>query len=231
MRVRLGATAAGVLLIAAAVLAFSLASHPAVAGSNSVEPLYDTVFLDEGVRYCQQLPSLPAETDRVELRVTRTTGPAHALDVGIVDRKGTLARGRASRVAAGSLTIQLDRPTPAQGVRHAGACFTNPDGGEIVLAGETKRCTPRDTGIGPSAPCVHPIQKPRGEKYRWLVGIRFLRSGSTSWLSDANVILDRFGLGQAGWFGKWAVWLAAALAALAAGLALWWVGREPRSGS
>lgn len=228
MRLRLGAAAAGVILIAAAVLAFSLASHPVVAGSNGIQPLNDVVFLQGGVRYCQQLPRLPAETSRLQLLVSRTSGPARDLNVAIVDSRGPLARGRASRVA-GNLTIRLDRPTPTRGVRHAGACFTNPGGGEIVLAGETKRCTPRDTGIGPSAPCVHPIQKPPGEKYRWLVGIRFLRSGSTSWLSQAHLILDRFGLGQAGWFWTWAAWLAAVLAALSAALALWWLDREPRS--
>jgi hypothetical protein len=230
MRLRLGAAAAGVVLIAAGVLAFSLAKHPAVAGSNEVQPLYDTVFLEKGrARYCQQLPSLPAETSRLQVRVSQTSGPVHGLDVAIMDARGRLARGRASQVGAGDLTISLDRPTPARGIRHAGVCFANPGRGEIVLAGETKRCTPRDTGIGPAAPCVHPVQKPPGEKYRWLVGVRFLRSGSTSWLSEANLMLDRFGLGQAGWFGEWAAWLAAAFAALAVALALWWVAREPRS--
>ena len=229
MRLRLGATAAGVVLIVAAVLAFSLASHSAVAGTNDVQPLYDTVFLQKGVRYCQQVPSLPAETDAVQIRVSRASAQAGALEVLLVDSSGQLARGRTDRAATGEQTIQLDRSTPQHGVRHAGACFTNPGDGEIVLAGETKRCTPRDTGIGTAAPCVHPLQKPAGEKYRWLVGMRFLHSGSTSWLSEANVILDRFGLGQAGWFGKWAAWLAVVLAAASAALALWWLGRGQRS--
>ena len=113
-------------------------------------------------------------------------------------------------------------------MRHAGVCFLNVGSSEIILNGETKRCTSRDTGIGLSAPCVHPADKPPGQKYRWLVGVRFLRSGSTDWLSQAHVILDRFGFGQAGWFGEWAAWLAAVLAVLSAALALWWLGREPR---
>ncbi len=111
---------------------------------------------------------------------------------------------------------------------HAGVCFLNVGSSEVILNGETKRCTTRDTGIGLSAPCVHPADKPPGQKYRWLVGVRFLRSGSTDWLSQAHVILDRFGFGQAGWFGKWAAWLAAVLAVLSAALALWWLGRGPR---
>src|SRR3954447_229296 len=229
MRLRLGATVAGVLLIAATVLGFSLASHPSAAGTNNVEPLYDTVFLSKGVHYCQQLPTVPGNTSRVQLRVTRRSGPATSLEVALIDSSGVLSRGRASQVRTGNLTIDLDRPVPPRGIRHAGACFTNPGGGEIVLAGETKRCTPRDSGVGPAAPCLHPVQKPAGEKYRWLVGIRFLRSGSTSWLSERSVILDRFGLGQAGWFGTWAAWLAAVLAALATVLAFWWLAREPVS--
>lgn len=226
MRLRLGAAAVGVVLIAAAVLAFSLSSHPVVAATNKVEPLYDTVFLDRGVRYCQQLPQLPARTSRLELRVSGTSGPTQDLGVVIVGPRGRLASGSAPRVVPGTVTIRLDRPTPGHGIRHAGACFDNLGGGEIVLAGETKRCTPRDTGVGTSAPCVQPVHKPPGELYRWMVGIRFLRSGSTSWLSQANVILDRFGLGQAGWFGAWAAWLAAVLAMLAVGIALWWLARE-----
>jgi hypothetical protein len=227
MRLRLGAAAAGVGLIAAAVLAYSLASRPPVAGTNRVAPLYDTVFLSGGLRYCQQVPSLPARTDRVQLRVSRTSGPAHSLELLIVDDRGRLARGQAARVWPGYLTVELDRPTPDRGIRHAGACFTNTGRGQIVLSGETKRCTPRDSGIGVAAPCLHPEHKPPGERYRWLVGLRFLHPGSTSWLSERDVILDRFGLSQAGWFGKWAAWLAGALALLAAGLALWWLWRDP----
>jgi hypothetical protein len=226
MRLRLGATAAGVALIAAAVLGFGLASHPDVAGSNGVQPLFNIVFLQGGVRYCQQLPALPAKTDELQLGVSRTSGATRGLDVVLVDRRGRLARGSQDRVAPGSVTVRLDRPTPPHAIRHAGVCFTNPAGGEIVLAGETKRCTPRDTGVGIAAPCIHPQDKPAGEKYRWLVGIRFLRSGSTSWLSEANVILDRFGIGQAGSFGIWAAWVAVVLAAVAAALALWWLARN-----
>ena len=231
MRLRLGATAAGVVLIAAAVMGFGLAAHPVVAGTNGIDPLYDTVFLQGGVPYCQQVPDLPSVASRVQVRVSRTSGTTRSLRIVLVDRRGQVARGEAPVAGSGDLTVELDRATPEHGIRHAGACFTNLGRGEIVLAGETKRCTPRDTGAGTAAPCLHPASKPPGEKYRWLVGTRFLRSGSTSWLSDANVILDRFGLGQGGWFGMWAAWLAAGLAVIAAALALWWIGIEPRSDS
>src|SRR5262245_31568902 len=110
MRLRLGATAAGVLLIVAAVLGFSLASHPAVAGSNHVQPLYDTVFLHGGVRYCQQVPSLPARTDAVELGVSGTGNGSSALEVVLVGPRGRLARAQADHVDTGRLTLHLDRP-------------------------------------------------------------------------------------------------------------------------
>ena len=229
MRLRVAAAAAGVLLIVAAISGFALAKRPAVGGTNEVDPLYPTVFLDAGVRYCQQVPSLPAGTSRVELRVSSTKRHSADLEVLLVDSRGRLGRGSATHVSPGRLTIGLDRATPSHGIRHAGACFTNTGSGQVVLAGETKRCTPRDTGIGTAAPCLHPQAKPPGQKFRWLVGIRFLKAGSTDWLSQASVILDRFGLSQAGWFGTWAAWVAGLLAVLSAGLALWWVGRESRS--
>jgi hypothetical protein len=229
MRFRLGAAAAGVLLIAAAVLGFSLASHPAAAGNNRIEPLYETVFLPGGVRHCQQVPDLPAATSRVELRVSRVSGQTPRLGLVLVDPRGQLARGEASPVSAGDLTIRLDRSTPSHGIRHAGACFDNLGDGQVVLDGETKRCTPRDSGIGVTAPCLHPAHKPPGERYRWMVGMRFLRAGSTTWAAERDLILDRFGLAQAGWFGEWAAWLAGACALLAAGLGLWWLAREPGS--
>jgi hypothetical protein len=229
MRARLGATAAGVVLIAAAVLGFSLAKHPAVAGTNDVDPLYDTVFLHGGVRYCQQVPSLPAEVSAVQIHVSRASGSNPVLEVLVVGPGGRLGDGRAAHVSGGDLEIRLRPVTPEHGVRHAGICFTDASDGKIVLSGETKRCTARDTGAGVAAPCVHPANKPPGEKYRWLVGIRFLKRGSTDWLSQRNQIIDRFGLGQAGWFGKWAAWLAVVLAILSAALALWWLVRDPRS--
>jgi hypothetical protein len=230
MRLRIGAAAAGVVLLAAGVLTFSLAAHPVVAGSNGIQPFGGVVFLKGGVRYCQQLPHLPSRTEGLKLMVTGATGGAETLDVLVVDRGGRIASGSIPRVRPGYATVWLNHRTPSGGVRHAGVCFTNPDGGEIALAGETKRCTPRDLNIGPSAPCLTtPGLHPPDQKFRWLVGIRYLRAGSTNWLSQAGVILDRFGLAQAGWFGTWALWLAGVLAALAVALALWWLIREPRT--
>ena len=139
MRLRLGAAAAGVALITAAVLGFALAAHPVVAGTNGIDPLYDTVFLRGGVPYCQQVPDLPSETSRVQVRVSRMSGATRSLRVVIVDRRGRIARGEAPVAGGGELTVELDRATPEHRIRHAGACFTNLDGGEIVLAGETKR--------------------------------------------------------------------------------------------
>src|SRR6476469_393328 len=95
MRLRLGATAAGVALIAAAVLGYAFAAHPMVAGTNGIDPLYDTVFLQGGVPYCQQEPALPSETSRVQVRVSRTSGTTQSLRVVIVDRRGGIARGEA----------------------------------------------------------------------------------------------------------------------------------------
>jgi hypothetical protein len=227
MRLKLGAAAAGVLLILAAVIPFSLAAHPVVAGSNGIQPYSGTVFLKGGVRYCQQAPHLPADVSRLKMLVTKASGGAKALEVLVVDRRGRIASGTVSQVRAGYIAVRLNKPTPKSGIPHAGICFTNPGTGEIVLAGETKRCTPRDLNIGPAAPCA--TTPGLDGEYRWLVGVRYLRSGSASWLSQAGVILDRFGFAQAGWFGTWALWLAGAVAALAVALAFWWLIREPRA--
>jgi hypothetical protein len=229
MTPRRGAVAAGVVLIAVAVATFSLARHPVIAGNNGIQPLFDTLFLDHGIKYCQQVPSLPADVSKVELAVTRSSGPASVLRFVLVGPDGRIARGRLPQLTPGGHIVRLDRPTPPHPVRHAGACFESTGDGQIVIAGETKRCSPRDTHRGVTAPCIHPEEKPRGEKYRWLAGLRFLRDGSTSWLSEADVILARFRLSQAGWFGTWAAWLAAALAVAATALALWWLARRPEA--
>ena len=230
MRIRVAAAAAGVLLITAGAFAFSVAAHPVVAGNNGIQPFGGVVFLQGGDRYCQQLPHLPADVSRLKFQVLKVRGGAHALDVLVADPGGKIARGGVAHVRPGFVTVRLDRPTPNHGIRHAGVCFANPDGGEIVFAGETKRCTPRDLGVGPAAPCLTtPGLHPTDQKFRWLVAVRYLRSGSTSWLSEAGVILDRFGLAQAGWFGTWVAWIAGLLALLAAAVGLWWVVRPDES--
>lgn len=229
MRVRIAAAAAGVLLIAASVLAFSLTSHPAVAGTNDVNPTYQTLHLHIGT-YCQPLPRLPAQTSRLQVRILKRDSPRRGFEILILDARGReLTDGRAYRVAPGTLTIGLHPLPPRRGAEHAWACFIMRKHGEIVFLGEVKRCVLRHTGFSLPAPCFRRTDKPADKRFRWMVGIRFLRSGSTSWLSQANLILDRFGLGQAGVFGVWAAWLAAVLAVLGVGLALWWLIREPWS--
>ena len=44
MRSRLAAAAMGAILIAAAISAFSLSSHPVIAGTNTVEPFLPTAW-------------------------------------------------------------------------------------------------------------------------------------------------------------------------------------------
>ena len=230
MRIRVAAAAAGVLLILAGIFAFSVTAHPVVAGSNGIQPFGGVVFLQAGDRYCQQLPHLPADVSRLKMQVLKTRGGASSLDVLLVDPEGRVAKGGVAHLRPGFVTVRLDQPTPEHGIRHAGVCFANPGRGEIVFAGETKRCTPRDRGIGPAAPCLTtPGLHPMDQKFRWLVAVRYLRSGSTSWLGESGVILDRFGLAQAGWSGTWVAWFAGLLALLAAGLGLWWVTKGDES--
>lgn len=206
MRVRLAAAAAGVMLTAAGVLAFSLSPHPLVAGHSAVEPLRPSAYLPAGARQCQALSRLPADADRMRLRVTYVTGGARQLRVEIQDRGGAITAGELDPVAPGDTIVNLHPRTRA--AHPATICFSNPGPGQVNLGGDAKRLP----------------EGPRGKSQKPLVASAiFVRPGESSWFAETGTIADRYANSQTGITGAWSLWLAVALAVLAGLTGLWWV--------
>lgn len=211
MRRRLAAAAAGLSLIATAVIAFWLHHHTVTAGANTVEPIYPSVYLGGGGEHCQLISRVPSGADRVRLVITNVTGGARRLNVEIRAGGGVASRGEVEPASTGTQLVRLSPHT--QKAHPAGLCLGNPGPGRIVIGGGPKRL--------PSSP-----KGPTGEK-RSIASAIFLRPGSASWASQTGYIADRYANAQTGLLGGWSIWFAALLAVLAAGLAIWSVVALP----
>jgi hypothetical protein len=207
MSKRLAAAAAGAVLIAAAVLAFSLGKHPIVAGTNTAAPIYPAMPLSGGERRCQLVSRVPSAATHVRLLIDRLVGPPGDLRVQITGMNGEVLAVARTRVHLAGVVFRLKPPT--RGLHPARICLTYLGRGDVVIAGEMKRI-PSPTGRNAS-------QK------RSVASVVFLRPGLASWASRRDVIADRYANAQTGWLAGWALWLALALAAGAALLALWWL--------
>jgi hypothetical protein len=205
MRERLAAAAAGLVLIAAALLAFSLSSRPVTAATNTVEPITPSIFLDSGDRRCQRVSRVPEGADRLRVVVTYVTGGARRLGVEISHRRRPLAAGQVAPVSIGETLIKLRPRTRA--AHPAVVCLSNPGKGRIVVGGNPKRIPRTPPG--------------RSAGRRTVASLIFLRPGSASWVSQTGPILDRYANAQTGPMGGWSIWAAALLALCAAGLAIW----------
>jgi hypothetical protein len=209
MRERLAAAAAGLVLIAAAVVAFALSSNPVKAGTNAVEPTVPSVFLGRGAQHCQRVSRVPADANRVQVIVTRLVEGARRLRVEISESGGLVSSGT-QLVTPVVNRIRLHPHTPA--AHRARICFSNPGKGRIAISGGPKRL--------PGA------RGKNGEK-RPIGSVIFLRHGSGSWLSQTGAIADRFANAQTGPLGGWSTWAAGLLAVCAAALAIWSVVTLP----
>jgi hypothetical protein len=196
MRARLAAAVAGTILIAAAIFAFSLSSHPVIAGTNTVEPITPTVTVEGGQPQCQRIARVPAGADRLKLLVTFVTGGARRLHVEITDPRGIVSTGDLGPAVAGAKVIELRPPTRA--AHQATLCLSNPGPGRLMIGGELKRS----------------VGEPKGTeaKKHGVASAIFLRPGSSSWVAETGTIADRYANTQTGPLGGWAVWLAAPLA-------------------
>jgi hypothetical protein len=204
MRVRLAAMAAGFVVIAAAIVAFSLSSRPVTAATNTVEPIKPSVYLGAGRRECQLIARIPRGADRVKLLITYVTGGARHLHLEITDSRGLVATGDAKPVEIGDKLITLKPRTRLS--RRAQICFSNPSEGRIVLGGGPKRVPTTSPG-------------PKAERHD-VASVIFVRPGSASWASQTSNIADRYANAQTGPLGGWSLWAAGLLAIVAAGLAI-----------
>lgn len=214
---RLAAAIAGTVLIAAAVLAFSLGKHPVIAGTNSASPISPALVIQGGETKCQLISRVPANASHVRLAIASIAGPPGDLRIkvrGTTEPAPEFAGGR--KVIPGGDVIKLKRPTKA--LHPAGLCMHYFGTGHIVLSGERKR--------------VPPAFNTSAVVRRGSASVVFLRPGLTSWASRRDLIADRYANDQAGALGRWSLWLAVCAAIVAAGLALWWLvfrlGRDPQ---
>lgn len=214
MRARLAAAAAGAILIAAAVFAFSVNSHALIAGSSTVEPITPSVIVEGGQQQCQALSRIPRGADRLRLLVTFVTGGARHLHVAITDPRGPVAAGDLKPARPGERLIKLRPRTRA--AHRAKLCFSNPGDGRIMIGGDQKRLPGSPKG------------QSNGVQRTGVASATFLRPGLSSWVSQTGTIADRFANAQTGLTGGWSVWLAALLAIVAAALAIWSVVVVPR---
>jgi hypothetical protein len=203
MRHRLVAGAAGVILIAAAVIAFVLSSNPVRAGTNTVEPSVPSVFLGPHAQHCQRISRVPADANRVQVIVTRLTEGARRLRVEIVNSGHVVSSGT-QQVTPVVNRIRLHPHTPA--AHRARVCFSNPGKGRIAISGGLKRL---------------PGARGKNGERRPIASVIFLRHGSASWASQTGAIADRFANAQTGPLGGWAIWAAGLLALGAVALAIW----------
>jgi len=211
MRSRLAAAAAGAILIAAAISAFSLSSHPIVAGTNAAEPVQSDAWDSESSQRCRTLSRVPPGADRLRIVVSSITGGARDLRVKIVNAAGLITRGDVHGAKLGENVIKLSPKTrPAHPAR---LCLSTPGPGQILIAGEDKRVP--GTPEGKESP-KHGV-----------ASAIFLRRGSSSWVAQTDAIADRYANAQTGVTGGWSLWVAALFAAAAAVLALWSVMTLP----
>jgi hypothetical protein len=213
MRRRLAAATAGAVLIAAAVLAFSLGKHPVIAGTNSTAPLLAAVPIQPDETRCQTVARVPANATHVRVVLFDVGGQPGELKLTISGANGPVTAGR-GRIGLGGRVIQLRSPTRA--LHPARVCMHYIGRGHLFLAGEKKRVAHRGT-VGRT-------------RKRGIANLVFLRPGLASWASRRNVIADRYANAQAHPFGAWSLWVAMLSVAVAVLLALWLVvfRAEPR---
>jgi hypothetical protein len=203
---RLAAAIAGGVLILGVVAAYALGMHPMIVGSNRVAPLYTGPEVPKNTAHCQPLVRVPAKAIRVRVVATGVHNPPGKLRVKIGDASGPFDKGVKKQVYPGTLAIGLNRPT--RRAHRAQICFVNRGRGRIVLAGEKKLVTHNPNANLPP---------------RRVASVVFIRPHKSTWLARRDLIADRFATSQAGGFGGWSLWLALVLAAVATGIAIWWL--------
>ena len=205
MRARLAAAAAGVLVIAAVIVAFALSSNPPVAGQSSVEPIRPSVGVSAGTSQCQAVSRVPRGADRIRLVVAYIAGGARDLRVEITDRHGRVSAGTLAPARSGTQQIPLHPRTRV--ARRATLCFSVPMRGQIAIGGDTKRIKGSPKG-------------PQAQKQQ-VASLSFLRPGSASWFSQTGTIADRYANSQTGVTGGWSLWMAVLFAVAAGLIGLW----------
>lgn len=195
------ALAAGGLLLLGALLVVLLAPANGQSGSNKLTPQAFVLVAEPGQEVCQP-ESVPDPTGSIRMTI------------------GTYGRSTPPVVA----TLRVGRRVLARGVRRAGwreGVVELPLPVRRGVRARTRLCVraagPVRMALGGER--VAPFARVGGRLVRARAAVVFLLPGERSWAASAGDIAGRFGYGRADLLGgHWALWAAAGLMLLTAGL-------------
>lgn len=211
MRTRLVLAVGSLALVLALVLTLSV-SEPRRAGTNNVAPAGVVAALASGQEVCQA-ENVPPGASRVVLGVEPATGPPHRLAVRMSVR-GRVHRGRGAEPAE-QPTVSAQLADVVEG-GDGSLCVRNAGQGELRLLGASSAGEPPEVGAGDTAQATGPLR------------VDYYRAGEETWWELGATVADRLALGNAGFLGPWALWLAVALSLGAAALAIAVLARAGR---
>jgi hypothetical protein len=206
------ALAAGLALLAVALVIVLSGSPQVLAGTNGIEPLGNVLAsVPGGGSACQAGETLPAGSSAIRLSLGATAGPRVAVAVrsnGEVVAHGVSAPGWLGDV----VTIPVE--PLGRAVRDATVCF--------AFAGAYERVS----FFGARTPARGAARSGKG-LLPGRVAVEYVRSGRSSWWSLALSVARRMGLGRAR-AGTWIALFVGALMAAAIAAASWSLIRESR---
>jgi hypothetical protein len=200
---RAAITLAVMLALLAIAVGLTLTRSPiTVLASNGAVNQAVLVETASAVSGCQGAETLPAGTSAIRLAIGGEIGPATSVTVKSGGR--ILARGsRPAGWTGGTVTVPV--PRPANTVKGVDVCFTLAKPLEPI------------TIFGIPSSGAGTLRTSAAQLARGRLGIEYLHSGPSSWLSLLPTIAWRMGIGHA-WPGSWIVF--ALLAAMLASAAL-----------
>jgi hypothetical protein len=212
MRSARTALALAATLTAIAIVLTLHGAPMSVAGTNGIPDAGEVATTQRATSACQGAETVPAGTTAVRLTLAAEIGPRVIITARSAE--GTITHGiRGAGWTGAAVTVHVQRV--AHTARGAQLCFALARPlEEIELFG--RHTTGPDALIGP-----------RGERLPGRLGVEYLQSGHTSWLSLAPSIARRMGFGHA-WGGAWIVFALAVVMASAAGLMAWLALRGTR---
>jgi hypothetical protein len=201
--------AAGLALIAIAVLLTLLHAPSTVASTNGIQPTARLVAARGDADACQAGETLPVGTSAIRLELLAATGPRVSVQVFAGGR--VITRGTKGTAWYGS-TVTVPVQPVNRAYTHTTVCFQLRQ-----LSGEVDAYGARTTPVVAATAAGKPLPG--------RVRIVYLRKGRQSWWALAGAVIEHMGLGRAA-SGTWIVIPIVALAAAAIALGSWVVIRE-----
>lgn len=206
--------ALGLTLIAAALIVVVLQSPDEVISSNSTIVTTELGLFREHTVVCQEAERIPAAAAAVRVSLGAVAHPGPAVFVSFSDKGHIVATGhRASGWLGDSLALPLTRRVTT--LSDTTICLTRgPATLPVELAGD----------VAPSASAATVNGKALPGRLR----VEYLRRGQRSWLSLAEHVARRLGLGRSP-AGTWIVLPLLAMMAAAITLGVWLLMREAQA--